>query len=274
MEVGKKTFGITVAVLCTLFGTQIVCAISVVDIYKKYDMNYTIPYPDKTLDTIRKYTESQKSVYKYHYIETSKFDKTRLRKREKSLKQRTKELKEELLGAYDMSVDAIYELENEYVECVRELENIKSALKTQSKITKDEEQIDTPTDAEYEMSLHVKDIYDSRANLGDVIKPTNSACIIKESNDTETTFLTVRGSMVHPIWNGEVVHVDTDTGEVVVYHYNKVYTVYHGLSKIIVNVGDRVTQDTEIGKSSRELVMKLRLDGTFVDCSKLYEGGD
>lgn len=272
---GKKAFGFlavvtaSLSVNCKLSNIQ---ALNVIDVYKSYGQSYTIPYPESTLDTIRKYTDSQKSVYRYHYVESSTFDKGKLKRREKELTSELEDLTDNLFNAYDLSIADIYELEDRYVEVERNLNNTKAALKSKTVKVQPESLDDIPTDLEYKTAMNVKDIYDSRANLGDTIKPTNSACIVKESSDDHTVFLIVAGSAIHPIWKGKVV--ECTKHKVIVYHYNKVYTVYSNISNIRVSKDDIVTQDTILGESNRELIMQLRLNGKFVDCSKLYEGGD
>lgn len=270
---GKKKLGaLTAGLLVLSLSTQTVSALNVVELYDSYGIEYKIKYPGKTLETIRKYNESQKSVYKYHYVEAADFDKSRLQMEIERLEERKQNLTADLLNGYDTDLDSIYLLEDTYTETERNLQNAKDSLKSKDIKVEDKNLHDVPTDYDYKVSLSVKDIYDARANLGDTIKPVNTACIVKDANDDRIVFLTVRDSAVHPIWKGKVVNV-TDTN-VVIYHYNGVYTMYSGLYDISIEKDSKVTQETVIGFSGKELTMQLRLDGKFVDCSKLYNGGE
>lgn len=268
---GTKTKAVIVA-LCVLASSQQVSAETATDLYRVFDKEYTIEYPDDVLKVLRNYSNAERYIYQYQYITSSTYDEEELNKKAKELKSECKSIRSKLLNAYSLELSEIYELEDRLVTVEKQLDEINSSKKS-SDITPDVPNSDElPTSSDYRVALETKGIIDQRAELGTVKNvpyPVSSTCILKDVDDTSVMLLTIDGAIVTPLWAGKVVSVDEDS--VVVYHYNNIYTRYSGLSYISVEEGDKLgTQDT-LGKSSHLLKLELRLDGELVDISKIFK---
>lgn len=250
-------------------------AATIIDLYDKFDAECTVDCPEFVTKTISQYQRAEKYNYMYKYINASNYDPVVLERRVSDLKNKLKDLEKHLLNACNLDRDTIYSLESEYLTCKEELSKAEESLINYSIEYHVPDIGEIPTRQEYEYALQLKNYcnpYQDIGNINDLAFPVQGDALISDITDSSVTLRTPKNTLVTALFNGTVL--DCDEHSVTIFCGSDVY-VYEGhLDKVIVDKGDAVAQGDVIGKTSHDVLIKLKLGGKLCDVQKLFnEGG-
>jgi septal ring factor EnvC (AmiA/AmiB activator) len=241
------------------------------DLYDLYDMKYEDSIPEDVIDTISRYNYAQKYVSMFQYVAVSEYDTDLINAKIDQLESNLESLTDQLLAGYDLSMDEIYTLEDEYNETYTKLQDAKDSLQT-VEIDFDTPTVDnTPTYSEYKEALQKKSKLVTEAELGeisDLSYPVTTAALESDRTFTSLTLAVADGATITSLFNGTVAL--TDDNSITIDHHNGIYTYYGGLTSYYVRPGDTVYQGQSIGTSGNKVILKLKIDGKLVDISKLF----
>ena len=265
----KRVFAV-VLLSSVLLSSINVKASTATDIYDLYQLNYAAIYPDGVIETIMAYEQFLKYNTMYTYIEKSTFDTTILDKRIANLQSDIDSVTVKLKNGYDLSVSEIYALEDEYNTKSKQLYEAKQSLSNTAVNPSMPILENTPTKEQYDAAIATKKDIDSKINLGEAITsyPVKGATV-KEVKEDQLLLKTKAGEAVKALYNGTVANISNNS--ITLYHDSAIYTLYSNLDKINVNVGDVVFQGQEIGTAKESLLLKMKVNGTLVDVSKLFK---
>lgn len=243
-----------------------------VDLYNFFDIPYSLVYPEEVLDTINTYMYAQKFDHMYKYVVTSQYDETILTDRIEAAESRIKVIEEELAYGYSLDKEEIYSLESEYVSLLKHISDERSKLDSvEVKYTVPSNE-NTPTYYEYVDACNNRASVEAYADIGTfsvpMKAPVASSWLINDFTETSVTFKVAEGTSVNSLWNGEVISIDAD--KLIISCHNEILLGYSGMQSTSVHVGDTVYQGQPIGKAKSDIKLKLSLNGTFVDISKLF----
>lgn len=273
---GFKKFKVLVITL-TLF---IICctdcqAATINDLYDKFGMECTTECPEFVTKTISQYQRAEKYNYMYQYVNASSYDSEILEQRVARLQKELSVLEEKLLNSYDLRREDIYSLESQYLTCKEELTKAKESLNNCSIEYHVPDIGEVPSKEEYLYALQLKDYCNPFQEIGElstVSFPVQGDALISDMTDSSVTIRTPKNTLVTALFNGTVL--DCDKNSVTLFCGSGVY-VYEGhLDKVIVDKGDIVQQGDVVGKTSHDILLKLKLGNKLCDIKKLFnEGG-
>lgn len=275
MAVGYQKFKSRIFfVVCTLLLLQDTpCQAATVDeLYAVYGMEYSVEYPKDVLDIIDNYNYAKRYMSMYRYVVESEYDVESVNKNIEYLEDRLTEIEGNLSKGFDLSLDEIYLLEDEYTEVHNQLERAKKSLISVDVDVRVPTSTETPTYDEYVNAMQEKALLNTQAELGNVKGldyPIATAALVKDLSDTHLTLSVAEGSTATSLFNGKVVDITDDS--ITLYHYNNVYTLYKGVQHSYVVKGDTVYQGQSIGTVNSNLTLKLKLNGKLVDVSLLFK---
>lgn len=240
------------------------------DIYDLYRLNYADIYPEGVIETIMSYEQYLKYDTMYEYIEKSAFDTTILDKRIADLQSEIDSITSKLKGGYNLPISDIYSLEDSYNTKYKQLQEAKRSLSNTTVNPSMPVLNNTPTQEQYDAAIVIKKDVDAKVNLGEAVTayPVKNATM-QESKSDALYLSTKSGEVITALYNGTVADVSNDS--ITLYHDSAIYTLYSNLSKISVNVGDVVFQGQEIGTVKDNVLLKMKVNGTLVDISKLFK---
>lgn len=250
-------------------------AATITDLYNKFDAECTVECPEFVTKTISQYQRAEKYNYMYQYVNASNYDPVVLERRVSSLKNKLADLEERLLSAYNLDRDAIYSLESEYLTCKEELSKAEESLTNYSIEYHVPDIGDIPTQQEYEYALQLKNYCNPYQDIGEIDNlafPIQGDALISDITDSSVTLRTPKNTLVTALFNGTVL--DCDEHSVTIFCGSDVYVYAGHLDKVIVDKGDTLVQGDVIGKTSHDVLLKLKLGGKLCDVHKLFnEGG-
>lgn len=243
-----------------------------VELYNFFDMPYNLVYPEDTLDTINSYIYAQKFDRMYHYVVTSQYDESILINRIESAKARLEQVTADLKHGYSLPKNEIYSLESEYSQLTSYIKDEEKKFETVPVTYTIPTRENTPTYIEYVDACNNKAAVEAYADIGTVAfpmeAPVASSWLIEDSDSTSVSFKVANGTSVYSMWNGTVLAVVED--RIVISCNNEILIGYANMKDISVEEGDTVYQGQPIGKANSQLKLKLSLNNTFVDISKLF----
>lgn len=272
MVVGQRAL----KVACLSFVLTLICAghvsaDTVKDLYDVYGKTYNKVCPEDVTDVISQYQRAIKYAAMYQYVEESEFDSVVLEKKKTQLTNDLQSAKEKLLSGYNMSAEDIFYWESQYSEYSQQIEEIDGALQCKD-VPYNAPIADAPTYAEYLQAVKLKRNYNQFTDIGnvsDVAYPTDNGALVEDATMTHITLRTVNESVVSALFDGDVVAA-TD-GAITVYSGCDVYTYYGDMHVLAVKQGDHVKCGDVLGKSTRHLTLKLKIDGELCDLRKIFE---
>lgn len=272
----KKTAAFVVTV-CMLMQPLVVNAESVDKLYEKYDIDYEVVIPQNVTETLKNYNAAQRYVKMYHYVASSIFDKTEIQSELSEKEKELKTIEKQLRGGYNKTIVEIYELENKYLELSDDVNRLQSSLKDYQPDWGSEVAENVPDYSGYIEAKKIKDEIVSSKEIGLVTEakvPVASKALLLDNSDTYTVYKTISGTGVNAMFNGKVeaIEEDPDYGlTITVNSNNDVYYYICNLHEATVKVGDTVYQGQNVGYiMDTQAVFRLKLNGTFVDVSRLY----
>lgn len=269
---GKET---VLAIIISCLITQTVSAATIQDLYDFYNVKCDVECPAEITDTINAYQRAEKYESMYQYVNSSTYDPIVLQRRVKACEEDLQTVTDKLLSAYDLTQDEIYTLESEYRICQQELKNAKAALSGCAIEYNIPDLGDVPTKKEYEYALHLKDFCNPYQEIGDIENlqfPVQGDALISDYTKSSMTLRTTKNTLVTSLFNGVVL--DCDESSVTLFCGSDVFVYEGNLDKIIVDKGDTVNQGDVIGKTSRNVLLKLKLGGSLCDVHQLFSKGD
>ena len=270
---GTQKCKTAVTLLVVLLSLPTICyADTAVDVYEVYGVDYEITYPDSVVDTINSYNYAKRYIAMYRYVAESEYDKSILEKRIDTLESKLKDIESKLSNGYNLSLDEIYALEDEYVTTSKNLSDAKSALVEGEVECDTPDASNTPTYEEYMEAMQEKSRIKTEAEVGSVKNltyPVTSASLVSDKTDNSLLLDVAFGTTVTALFNGTVAAVDDSS--ITLNHHNGIYTYYGNLSSSIVSVGDTVYQGQSIGLSTDTLQLKIKVGGELKDVSKLFK---
>lgn len=244
-------------------------ASTVKDVYEFYGVTYDESDYDEQLDIIQKYESAKKYVTMYQYIIYSEYDTSVINTRIESLTTRIQDIESSLKNGYNLPLDSIYALENEYATLVTQLEDAEKSLLTHD-IDLDVPTVEnTPSYSEYKKALEVTKLYSNIGDIADISIPVTSRYLVNDVTEKHATYTVEKGSDVTAVLSGRVVNINNNA--VTINHGSGVYSYYGTLDTVTCSVGDYVQQHSVIGKSGTVITFKLKINDTLVDISKLFK---
>lgn len=243
-----------------------------VDLYKVYDKEYEISYPDNVIETIQNYNYAEKYLTMYYNIAKCEYNTEELIARRKSVKKELKAIESQLLSGYYLSLDNIRSLESEYLELKEKLSDIDKSLKVYEMDTDAVDAANVPTREQYSAAMDIKSDIDKQSNIGDIKnleRPFKSRSLLSSSDDSEVSYAVANNTEVTALFNGYVESVEGD--KMTVSCYNGISVVYTGLATVFVPEGEAVKQYNTIARSSNTVTICLILNGNSVDVSKILK---
>lgn len=242
-------------------------------LYAEYGLNFADTYPKECLKTISDYQEALRYPTKFAYVNSVTFDKAAIDNRIRDLTNECNACTKKLENGFSMPLSEIYSVEDEYKIATQRLAEAKNAKRTSTAKSK----VDIPprpTKEDYEEALKVKASYDQLYDIGkvNVSIPITGEVTIKSHSDS-STILSVdkEDCTVSALFKGTVIQA-TKT-DVTIQHPGNIYTHYSGLTKKLVKNKEKVYQGEGIGLSSKQVTIQMKLNGKFVDLSKIITEG-
>lgn len=253
-------------------------AATVEDLYDAYGMEYEVDIPQDITETIKNYNAAQRYLKQYHYVATATYDTDPIKADLKKVETEMDKVETELRKGYNLTITEIYALEERYVELSNDKKRLESALVMYEPDWSAEVAVNVPDYSSYEEAVHERDAILSSSEIGnveDVTVPVQAKALLYDNDDLRTIYKTVSGASILAMFNGTVTSIENDKDyglTVTIDHNNNVYSYCCNLKDACVKVGDTVYQGQVVGYTLDSLaVFRLKLDGTFVDVSKLYK---
>lgn len=258
------------ALLILLCHSIPVQAYSAEELYKDCGMEYTSPYDKNDIETIGNYNFAKRYVSMYRYVSSSEYDEEVIEKRIEECERIVDDTEKALLNGYDKPVSELYQLESDYKEALRKLEDAKTIMHPVELNTKQLTAADVPTYNQYVHAMNRKKVADLNCNLGEHKFPTMAvqAYLIDNYDTSSVTYTTVQNGGVCSMYNGVVAAVGED--HVTINHHNGIVSSYKSVTPT-VKVGDTVLQNRPIGVTDGKFTVKLKVNNTLIDIYKFLE---
>ena len=268
----KKLKAVVLLIVCLLGNSITSHAGSAQDIYEYFGLSYSVEYSDDVIKTIESYQYAQKYEHMFQYVNSMPTDTALLSKQLSEAERDLQSVSSDLSNGYFLTLSEIYHLENEYVRLSKLIEELKLKLISYTVEYKTPTLENTPSYSDYIAACNDKATTDSNARIGPtdipLDAPVASTWLIQDTTESTITFKVAAGTSVSSLWKGNVISVDAD--KVIIDCNCGILIGYSGLSTITVKVGDTVFDGQYIGTASSVLLLKLSLDGNFVDVAKLF----
>ena len=271
--------GKCIKIICTVIALTLVYSVnanaaSTDELYKIYDVPRVYNCPAEICDTIKAYNSAEQYLHKYRYIATSTVDYASQDVELSKLKSELERLTTELHNGYNMSVEELYSVEDDWIVCNNRVKAIESSRNKVVELPTVLDLSKVPTKEQFEEAVKLKQAYDNSTNVGVVTplqKLTRNAMLYKGYSNGVTVYAVTFGDDFYAPFAGVVESVTEDTVKVDCGN-NVSYSIY-GLNVVSVKADDHVNQYQTLGLcGAKDIQIQLSLNKVTEDLNTLYKG--
>lgn len=241
------------------------------DLYRSYGIEDTVEADERIVSTIQNYSDMQKFVAMYNYIDLSVPDTTAQDKQVAVLEQRIQEIDTKLFDGYSLPLSTILDLEAEQEVARASIDRINNTRNYAHVEINFPEADEIPTYDEYISAKQELSAFELSKELGDVSDvqlPVKTGEVTKHTK-LDTIVKAESPSYVQSVFPGEVI--SASDGLVEIKTVGNVIISYSNLDYHNVSVGDKIKQYQRIATVTNRLKLSMQINGEYYDMWRLFD---